>query len=240
MRPTRDDHRFHVGHAVLGWLAAFVLGVLGAALVVAAFGYAGTPRAQVPLWVTFVAQVPLWSAQFAVVVAISRVWGTGRWRDDYGVHVRPVDGIGVVVGGILQLVFVPLLYKGLEVSGLDGVLRIDVGEVESSARELTDQAHGLGIVLLVVLVVVGAPVVEELFFRGLVLRSLRNRYRDPIALVGSTVMFAAIHFNWTTFPALVMFGLVVGYAAQYTGRLGMPIAIHAGFNGTTLLAHALT
>ncbi len=239
MRPAPDDHRFHVGHAVFGWFAAFVLGVLGAVSVVAVAGYSGTPVDEVPLWVTVVGQVPLWAAQVAVLVAISRVWGTGRWRDDFGVHARAVDLVGLPVGVVLQLVFVPLLYEAIDVSGLDRVLRIDVDAVESSARSLTDRAQGFGVVLLFVLVVIGAPVIEELFFRGLVLRSIRNRLRDPIALVGSSVMFAAIHFNWTTFPALLMFGLVVGYAAQRTGRLGMAIAIHAGFNGTTVLSHLL-
>ena len=32
-----------------------------------------------------------------------------------------------------------------------------------------------------------------------------------------------------------MFGLVAGYCAQRTGRLGMSICAHAGFNATTVV-----
>ena len=38
-----------------------------------------------------------------------------------------------------------------------------------------------------------------------------------------------------TLPALIMFGLVAGYCAQRTKRLGMSIFAHAGFNGTTVV-----
>ena len=89
-------------------------------------------------------------------------------------------------------------------------------------------------VLLVVLVVVGAPIIEELFFRGLLLRSIQARWSDTLALVGSSVLFGLAHFELLQLPALVMFGLVAGYCAQRTGRLGMSIWAHVGFNATTV------
>ena len=43
-------------------------------------------------------------------------------------------------------------------------------------------------------------------------------------------LFALVHFRPVEFPGLFAIGIVFGVAALRTGRLGMPIAVHAGFN----------
>ena len=49
-------------------------------------------------------------------------------------------------------------------------------DLEGPARTLADKAHDpFGVVLLFVIVVIGAPIAEELFFRGLVMRSVERR-----------------------------------------------------------------
>ena len=75
------------------------------------------------------------------------------------------------------------------------------------ARELVDKADGLGVVLLIVVVVVGAPVVEEIFFRGLALRAFEWRLGHRVGLVVSAIVFGLVHLQLLQFPALVMFGL---------------------------------
>jgi uncharacterized protein len=89
-------------------------------------------------------------------------------------------------------------------------------------------------VLLVLVIAVGAPIVEEIFFRGLVQRSIAARYSDTVALVGSAVMFGLVHFQPLQFPGLLLFGLVAGYCAQRTRRLGMSMLAHMAFNGVSL------
>ena len=128
--------------------------------------------------------------------------------------------------------FVPLLYRLLSVV-------IDTSDgVASRPRSSPTGPTGSASLLLVVLVVVGAPIIEELFFRGLLLRSIQARWSDWLALVASSILFGLAHFQLLQLPALVMFGLVAGYCAQRTGRLGMSICAHAGFNGTTVVPAA--
>jgi len=122
---------------------------------------------------------------------------------------------------------VPLLYRILSIV-------VDTSSVSEPAERLTDRAEGVGVALLVVLVVVGAPIIEELFFRGLLLRSIQARWSDSLALWASAILFGLAHFELLQLPALVMFGLVAGYCAQRTGRLGMSIWAHVGFNATTV------
>jgi membrane protease YdiL (CAAX protease family) len=221
-----DEPTFRPGIALAAWFAAFVFSTIGAQLLLVAFGYSGTDSDTWPIWLVAILQVPLWVGLTGAVVIVSRHWGTGSLRRDYGLRFLPIDVIGVPIGVLVQLVFVPVLYRLLPF--------IDRDEVGESAESLTDRATGWGVLLLILLVVVGAPIVEELFFRGLVMRSIQARYSDWLALVGSALLFALVHFNPLTFPALAMFGLVLGYLAQRTRRLGMSVFAHAGFNATTV------
>ena len=88
--------------------------------------------------------------------------------------------------------------------------------------------------LLVVLVVVGAPLVEELFYRGLLQGPLVARYNPVVVVTGVAAVFAFIHFRPVEYPGLFAFGLVLGVCALRTGRLGMPIVAHVGFNAAGL------
>ena len=86
---------------------------------------------------------------------------------------------------------------------------------------------------------IGAPVIEELFFRGLLFRSLRRRFGPWPAIVGSAVVFGLAHFELLQLPALIAFGLVLGFMAEKSGRLGPGIVAHAAFNAATVLSLTL-
>lgn len=228
MRPAADEPRFHPLVAVVAWLAVFAFTNIAALIVVSAAGYSESRSEELPLWLIGLTELPLWAGYLAVAVIVSNVRGTGRWRRDYGLEFRAVDLWGVPIGALTQLVFVWLLYRLLD-------LFVNVHDIDRSARELTDRASGWGVVILVLIVGVGAPLFEELFFRGLIMRALQSYFHNTLALVGSAVVFASIHFQLLQFPALVLFGLVAGYCAQRTGRLGMSICTHVGFNMTTVV-----
>jgi len=87
---------------------------------------------------------------------------------------------------------------------------------------------------LVLMVVVMAPLAEELFFRGLALRALEARMGPRTALVASAVLFGVTHLQLLQLPALVMIGLVCGWLAQRDGRLGRAVWAHVGFNLVTV------
>lgn len=230
MRPAPDQPRYNVGTALLAWVGAFSVGVFGAAIVLAATGYSKSDRADLPLWVVGLVQLPAWIGLTVAAVLVSRLFGTGRLRDDYGFGFRLVDLWGLPIGVIVQLVFIPILYAGMRAVG------VDTSSLDKPAQELTDKAQDrIGVVLVVLLVVVGAPLVEELFFRGLVQRAISARYSDGFAIGGSAVLFALIHFQPLQFAGLLLFGLVLGYCAHRTRRLGMGMMAHAAFNATTVI-----
>jgi len=170
------------------------------------------------LWV-FLIGVPLFST--------SRK-GRGPVRD-LGLRFERADLLALPLGVLLQAVVVPLLYIPI----LE-VLDRTTGDVENEARELVDSASGLGVLVLVLVVGIGAPFAEELFYRGLLLRSVEKRWTLGVGVVASTVVFGLAHFQGIQLPALLLFGAVAGVLAARTGRLGPAILCHVGFNGWTL------
>jgi membrane protease YdiL (CAAX protease family) len=216
--------------AVVAWLTVFLFSTAAVAVIIGLAGYSASQPDDWPLWLVGLAQLPLWAGYLTVAIVVSRVRGTGRWRRDYGLQFRAVDLWGVPIGVLTQLVFVWPLYQVLKL-----FVNVHDVDIEKPARQLTDRATGWGVVILILIVGVGAPFFEELFFRGLVMRAIQSYFDDTLALVGSAIIFAAVHFELLQFPALVLFGLVAGYCAQRTGRLGMSICAHVGFNMTTVV-----
>jgi membrane protease YdiL (CAAX protease family) len=143
-------------------------------------------------------------------------------------HRRDIPiGIAAGLGGQLVLVAaITLLYTALG---------IDLDKVGTAAEELTASATGaLDVVLLVAIVAVAAPLFEELFYRGLWLRSVERRWGTGWAVVVSSLVFGAIHLQIYDFPALAGFGLIAALLTVWTGRLGPAIWAHVAFNLTAV------
>jgi membrane protease YdiL (CAAX protease family) len=233
LRPValRDTgRRIDVPVAFLTWLAAWLLGQVVALLVYSAGGYDDVD--EVPIWLLFVTQVLVWAIFIVAMVVASRREGTGRFRNDYQVHAQAVDLLGLPIGALTQLVLVPLVYLPLERLWEDVFTDERLTE---TAKDLVDRASGGSMVLLVVMVCVGAPIVEELVYRGLLQGSFAARFNAIPAWLAASTLFMLIHFRPVEYPGLLVIGLVCGLCALATGRLGMAIASHIGFNVAGLL-----
>jgi membrane protease YdiL (CAAX protease family) len=84
------------------------------------------------------------------------------------------------------------------------------------------------IVLAGFVAVVGAPVVEEIFFRGFFYRSLRNRLGVVSASVIAGALFGVGHTQYPLIvrPELAFFGVVAALLYERTGSLFPGIAMH--------------
>ncbi len=229
--------RWGLREAVLAFVAGMVLSVLGAGIAQSLVNYHPLKGRPVPIGVTIGGLIGLWTGLAGGVVYAARARGSGSVVSDFGLRLRwPRDvAVGLVVGLACQYGLVPLLYLPAEQfdSGLSRRL-------SKQAKEVTRSAHGgLQITLLFIFLVIGAPVIEELFFRGLLFRSLRRRFGPWPAIVGSAVVFGLAHFELLQLPALIAFGLVLGFMAEKSGRLGPGIVAHAAFNAATVLSLTL-
>ena len=230
--PVRE-RRWGLGDVVAGLALGLVASQVVLAIVLGATDRTADQVDELPLSLVLITQLGLWVGLFGVPWYATRVKGGGlvgdlrlraRWRDLW---------VGGSLGTVLQLVVLPLLYWPL----LE-LLDKTSSDLEEPARELTDRADGaIGVILLVLIVGIGAPIVEEVFYRGLLLGSLRKRGLPAAPAVAVTaVVFGLSHFELLQLPALVLFGAVAGTLAVRHERLGPAIAAHVGFNMVTVIA----
>jgi membrane protease YdiL (CAAX protease family) len=205
-------------------------------------GYLGAILASFPLYAShgsgdidtrLVFGIILPAQQLTIVLAavyVSRLKGQGSLTRDFGLRIRLGDAKALVVGATLEvlltLALVPILHLDPSVKN------------QALLRDLDKHRDAGTVALFFVGAVIFAPVVEELLFRGVLLRALLRRAQPTTAVLLSAVIFALVHYigdpNSLPFlPALAGLGAVLAVIALRTGDLSASIFIHAGFNLTT-------
>lgn len=221
LRPD-DASRWSLPHTAVAYVVGFVASGIMASVAIAS----GASRDSAATLAA--GSGGLWIGFIGGPILASRLRGTGRMVDEFGLRFRWIDvPVGLVSGVAFQFVVVPVVSWPLQ--------RLLGGDVGESARDLLGEP-GPGRWLIIAIVVLGAPVAEELFFRGLLLRSLARRFSDRVAVVVSAVLFAATHFKVLPFPGLLVVGLLFAYLTKRSGRLGPAIVAHAAFNASTVVA----
>jgi membrane protease YdiL (CAAX protease family) len=135
-------------------------------------------------------------------------------------------GVGLQIA-VTLVVLVPLAWL-LELYGVDEPPQQDVADIAGDAATVVER-----MAVLLILVVV-APLTEELLFRGVLLARLRRSMSANSAIAISAAVFAGIHLidpnALFVVPGLFVIGLVLGYQALKTGRIGLAVMTHAGVN----------
>lgn len=135
-----------------------------------------------------------------------------------------------------------LVVCGLSIilSEADNVLRSFwpmTGFWQEALGSLTSGETGLWKSFLAVAII--APVVEEILFRGIILRGFMHHYSANKSIVMSALLFGLFHLNpWQFFPAFV-FGLLAAWWFVQTGSLVMCIFIHALNNSLSFILRSL-
>lgn len=217
------------------------LRALGVAL---GLGLAG-PLLGVVLFFVLVSALRFAGVSLSLLVAVSLLllvtqWGgfggttalflrhRGESLADLGVRrVSPREFL-LVLGGVV----------GAFVLSILGTLVLSAVSVEGAPNQATELGQQDPTVFL--LLIVGAFLVigpcEELLFRGVVQRRLREDFGPVVAIGVAAALFAAIHFFALNGPSLARLAsvsvllfpsLVLGATYEYTGNLTVPILIHA-------------
>lgn len=156
----------------------------------------------------------------------SWLWGRGL-RVDFGLlpTLRDVK-IGLACGGFALLAGYLLNLVLLVVYGAQGATD---GPLAELSGDLGDNLVWLA--LAAVIVVIGAPVTEELLIRGTLWLGLaRHQVPSWVILVLTSIVFALLHGEQTRTIALFGQGLAIGAARYFTGRVGSSVVAHAANN----------
>lgn len=106
----------------------------------------------------------------------------------------------------------------------------------SKIQEIVTISNPLSAVFIIGVVVIIAPLVEELVFRGFLQRILEYRIRDVTkAVLYSALIFAFIHFNPWWIVQIYIIGVFMGYVAWRTNSIWISFVIHAINNGVAIL-----
>jgi hypothetical protein len=163
----------------------------------------------------------------------ARRWGGGNRRDFVGLHARAVDlGWGPVTW---------LACFGGEVVAAAVVLAFKI-PFESNTQSFGDLKSNRGYVIaLLILAVLAAPMVEEIVFRGLVLRGFLSRMPVAVAIIAQGLLFGAAHFspergmkNIGLILILSTVGGVLGGATYLLRRLAPNMIAHGIINGIAM------
>jgi uncharacterized protein len=176
--------------------------------------------------------IGLWLPLVGAALIASAAFGSGSIKRDLGFSIEMGD-----------------LWRGLLV-GLVGLAAASAVQLALSpfpwltgtnTNYIDDQAGTTaGAIVVVFSTMIGAPIVEELFFRGLLQRSL---FKLGVgAVVVQAAIFGFIHVtpeeglgNIGIMLGVGTFGLVLGLAARRFGRLGPSVVGHALFNAAAVI-----
>jgi membrane protease YdiL (CAAX protease family) len=137
----------------------------------------------------------------------------------------------VVAAFIASFVFriiVVVFVLGAEAIGADELLP----EAQLSSEYFD---HTFVIAIIGIGVVFGAPVAEELFFRGFLFGGLRRYFGFPVAAAISGLLFSVVHFQIGLFLPYAVLGILLAYMYERSGSLFAPITAHFFFNGLSFL-----
>ena len=115
-----------------------------------------------------------------------------------------------------------------------------ITDVELSDQDLvklvTSQSFSIrGKVILFSFLLLEAPIVEELLFRGVIFGGLSKIMPVWSAMALSGFLFALIHVNAATFIPLWFLGIAFAWLYARTGTLLAPMAVHFTFNTVNLV-----
>ncbi len=215
----------------------FILGGIASLPVLAAFhakpGAAGTGvlTATVSADLTTIGVLVLWLSRRHPTWRAALGLGLGRTaaRDAW---VGFGGGLAIALGANVLVAYV-----------LNPLFRAATGRAVRLPQQVSSHLSAGGKVALVTAAVVAAPMMEELFFRGCLFRSIRDRRGFALAALVSSIVFGLFHLEAGPArdvvllqTALMFVGL--GFAGVYErrGRLLASAVAHATFNMVTVVS----
>ncbi len=222
--------------AALGWLGGQILALVLTVIAAAVTGNSSSLTAisklnEPPTWYLVASLLGIWGGFFGAAWMATANRGTKSFRRDFGLRFRWIDLLGIAIGFGGQLLVV-LLYIPIRPHVHDFSQRFN-----GPSQKLTGGSHGVSFVIIAILTVVGPAFFEELFFRGVLLRSLGRLFGfitgwvgSALAIITTGLIFGMAHGELLQLPGLALFGVILSFVSFRTGRLGMNMVAHASFN----------
>jgi membrane protease YdiL (CAAX protease family) len=211
-RPTERSRSWTAEYAVIAYFASIGLGVV-AEIVLVALGV----RALLADGALIV--------EIALLLTLVPLWRRGSLRSPADLGLRFVPGARSV--GLAVLAFV--LY-----GAFSAFWTAHTANESGSTFSGLKQYGTIATVVAGFAACVGAPVAEEIFFRGLIYRCFLNRLSIVPACMLAALLFALVHTQYSPSGRVVIFafGIITCLLYERTGSLLPGIAVHSLVDGT--------
>ncbi|MEO8475739.1 MAG: type II CAAX endopeptidase family protein [Actinomycetota bacterium] len=165
---------------------------------------------------------PGWLRLLWIPPAGRRVW---EWATGYGMGLLLYLVVAFGVGAALTIAF-----------------RAAFGQDVQPPEQLSSHLSSLGKVGAAILAIVVAPLTEELFFRGMLFRSIRDRWGFWAGAISSSVLFGLAHYVASPWrdalllqAVMVFTGFGLCWIYERRGTIVGNIGAHMAFNTIGLL-----
>jgi membrane protease YdiL (CAAX protease family) len=163
------------------------------------------------------------------------------WRERLGVPIKLTGIRDAVYGWIAGLILYPAIAFVVAIPLT--ILFSTLSGHQATTPDQLPQNLGTGpAIASVILAVFVAPVVEELFFRGVLFRSIRDRHGFWIGAVVSGLVFGAAHYVPAAWQdtillqtVMVFTGIALAWIYERRGTLVADIAAHMAFNAVGIV-----
>ena len=132
-------------------------------------------------------------------------------------------------------------FIAIGLGGLIGIVQQQfTGPISSAAGDLAMDQSGAVLIVFALMIMFGAPIVEELAFRGLLFSSLMKAHLSGlVSVLLSAAVFSLFHFELSRLLILFAIGLVLGEVRRRTGSTLAAMATHFVVNAPATIAIVL-
>ena len=143
-------------------------------------------------------------------------------------------GVNVLRGAIAIVAAFPL---AVGAGHLGRAIHTAITDSEPAVHPVIEQVTSAGVAdvaALVAVACIAAPLAEEIFFRGFLYPSIRDRFGVAGGAAVSSLLFASVHLGLPNQMATFVLGVVFCLVYERAGTLVAPVVAHAIFNATQL------
>ncbi len=144
-------------------------------------------------------------------------------------------GIRYTTPGIKRLGVVFVLGMSAAVSVNVIVSLSQIARFSPKYQQVSEVIYSGGLFMEIVSAVIAAPILEELFFRGMIYKRLQDMINVKAAVIVSALFFGAFHGNLVQFVYAFIIGLMLAYVYEKFKTIWAPVIFHIGANLISVL-----
>ena len=218
--------RWGLGDVLIGLTLWIVGGVVGSIVLLGTGEVSGGSLTALSLGAITISLVCGWPGFLGWPIVATYWKGQRSLRRDFGVDVRPIDLGWGLLGGLAALIL----------SAVGGVVwtLISNESTPSNTEFLPAKPSALTAIVIFFLIAICTPIVEELFFRGLFLRSVGRRWNLTAGVLITSLVFGLFHAQG---ESLAQSAFIVAVTASYGAVFALLVLRANGRLGPSVIAH---